>query len=101
MAGYFEALKNGNVNELAAMLTDPLLESRILLLKENTAYPAYLKNFYQDATMRIVDIRRAEDDMQKVTAEIFFRGDDRPLRTEFTLKQTVSGWKIAQEASAQ
>lgn len=101
MASYFEALKSGQVKKLAAMLTDPMLDSKRMLLEQNPAYPAYLKKYYKDATMRVIDISRTETDRQTVTAEIFFPNDDRPLKSRFILKHTAAGWKIADESTAQ
>lgn len=100
MTSYFEALKNGNVKELAAMLADPLLESKKLLLERNPAYPAHLKKYYKDAVLRVIDISQAETDTQTVTAEIIFPNDDRPLKSRFTIKYKETGWKIAHESIA-
>jgi hypothetical protein len=72
-----------------------------MLLEQNPAYPAYLQKYYKDATMRVIEIRAGENDMQTATAEILFPNDDRPLRTEFFLRRTENGWKIAHEGIAQ
>lgn len=100
MTSYFEALRNGNVKELAAMLTDPMLESKRLILERNPAYPAHLKKYYKDAVLRVIDISQAEPDTQMVTAEIIFPNDNRPLKSRFTVKYKETGWKIAHESIA-
>jgi hypothetical protein len=97
MASYFDALKNGDVGSLLNMLIDPLLKSKRMLLEHNTAYPAYLRNYYRGATMQVTAIEWKGIDMQMVIAEISFLNDDHALRCQFILRHTINGWKIAQE----
>lgn len=97
---YFNALKNGDVQTLKTLLTDPLLSNRRLLLEQNTAYPEHLRNYYQDAGMLITEVNLTDDsNIQIVTANISFEGDEHELIIQFLMKNTDEGWKIAEEES--
>ena len=97
---YFNALKNGDVQTLKTLLTDPLLSNRRILLEQNTAYPAHLRNYYQDAGMSITEVNLTDDsNLQIVTATISFEGDEHELIIQFLMKNTDEGWKISEEES--
>jgi hypothetical protein len=97
---YFDGLKNGDVQSLKTLLTDPMLSSRRLLLEQNTAYPEHLRNYYQDSDMLLTDVSLTDDsNIQIVTANIFFEGDENNLTIQFLLKNTDEGWKISEEES--
>jgi hypothetical protein len=99
MGVYFDALKNGDVETLITLLADPLLSSRRMLLEQNPAYPAYLRDYYKDSGMLVMGVRSTEDiHTQIVIAKISFEGDENPLLLQFLLKYTDEGWKIAEES---
>ena len=97
IGSYFEALKNGDVQTILNMLTDPLLGAKRGLLENNTAYPAYLKNYYENATMVIKEINYPKENMQIVKTEIIFTGDIHSMKSQFILKNVDGAWKISQE----
>lgn len=97
MTAYFNALKTGDVNSILDMLADPLLSSRRLLLEKNTAYPAYLRDFYQKAAFQITAVTSTKPDYYNVSALLMFSDDPHQVTSEFLLKKTDAGLKIFNE----
>lgn len=98
MQTYFNALKNGDVEVLKGLLTDPVLADRRMLLEQNTAYPDHLRNYYKNADMVVREVHQTEDEnIRVVTAGISFEGEENPVMIQFLLKNTDEGWKISQE----
>ena len=100
MQTYFNALKNGDVEVLKGLLTDPVLADRRMLLEQNTAYPEHLRNYYKNAGMVVREVHLTDDEnIRVVTAGISFEGEQNPVMIQFLLKNTDEGWKISQEES--
>lgn len=97
MTDYFSALQSGDVETILTMLTDPLLSSRRLLLEKNTAYPAFLRKTYADATFDMDGILSPNQDVYIVDFKIFFSDATNPSRSEIYLKRGDSGLKIFNE----
>jgi hypothetical protein len=55
---FFHAVKAGNVEQIRALVADPLLESVKVLLTENLEYPDYLRKRYVGATAEIINVSR-------------------------------------------
>ena len=97
MESYFEALKSGDVKTILTMLIDPLLSANRGLLENNTAYPAYLKKYYENASMVIKEINYPKENMQIVKTEVLFTGDIHSIKSQFILKYADGAWKISEE----
>lgn len=94
---YFNALQTGDVNQLKKMIAEPLLSKKRLLLEKNTAYPEHLRNYYQDAQLKISDIIRIDDNTRTADVTIIFTGDANPLKLRIMLKYSGIEWKITDE----
>ena len=51
---YFQALKNGAVNEIKKYLSTAMYNEYKSLLEQNKEYPAFLRNYYDNATFSVV-----------------------------------------------
>jgi hypothetical protein len=98
IAAYFSGLKEGDVQKLIFLLTDPLLSEKRELLEEDATYPGFLRNYYRDATMLIKESTPIyENNICILMVEFFFKDDGNPSKIKFYLKNTDSGWKISEE----
>lgn len=98
---YFNALKRGDVNSLKSLMGGELLKKRLILLK-NPTYPQYLRNTYQDATLKIVETRFIAQGHIAIIAE-FNIGNQQTLCREFHLARNgtkdQAGFRIFSETT--
>ncbi|MGD9211676.1 MAG: hypothetical protein PVI90_12900 [Desulfobacteraceae bacterium] len=97
MTTYFQALKGGDVATLLDMLTEPVLETRRVLLEKNTAYPDHLREYYQNANFTIISIDSSKTDIIKVDVEYRFGEDVNSTRSRFFLRNEAGQFKIYNE----
>jgi hypothetical protein len=98
MTAYFYALKEGDVQKLISLLTDPVLGEKRENFDEDPNYPDFLRNYYQDATMLITQTNFKNDhNICILTTEFFFEDGGNPMKIDFHLKMTDKGWKISEE----
>ena len=56
---FFEALKNGDVSEIKKHMSLSLYKKNRVLLEENRDYPSFLKDYYSNASFRVVKAEMA------------------------------------------
>ena len=54
--GYFDALKNGDVQTIKSSLGGELYKRRKALLEKNKKYPKFLMDFYKGAELKVVGV---------------------------------------------
>jgi len=103
---YFNALKNGDVGVLKILLAGKIYRQYEGLLEKNKGYPAFLRNYYQDANFLVDKIETNGDDIL-VDIIIQFPGN-RSLQPKFLLRkeegnlssgQTGPVWKLIEQVN--
>lgn len=61
---YFQALKNGAVNEIKKYLSTAMYNEYKSLLEQNKEYPEFLRNYYKDATFSVVRVSEIADEFE-------------------------------------
>ena len=97
--GYFQALKNGDVETIKDSITGEMYNRRKVLLEQNANYSEFLQKVYQGAEFKIIETT-IEANATLVTVEVTF-----PDRTkQFVLyleNDDLGNWKIFKETSQQ
>jgi hypothetical protein len=65
----FAALRDGDVQTIKLYLSDQEYRRHKVLFEQNSEYPAFLRNFYRGATVRIGDIHSVHNASDDVVAE--------------------------------
>jgi len=92
-------LRSGNIRVILNMLTEPLLSEQKRLLETNPEYPQWLSNFYKNASLQIVGVKRV-DAQQAIIDIAIDRKNNEPLsKTRLILKLEGGKWKISEEVS--
>ena len=61
---FFEALKNGDVNEIKQYLSTRMYNEYKTLLEQNKEYPEFLRNYYRDATFSIASASKIDGEIE-------------------------------------
>ena len=97
MNNYFKFLKTGDTESILSVLTDPLLSERENILKNNPAYPNFLRAQYETARFVIGQTIAIQSDKKSIDVEIYFDEKGQPLKPRFLLKKEKGFWKISDE----
>ena len=97
MNNYFQFLKAGDTESILSVLTDPLLSERENILKNNPAYPNFLRAQYKTARFVIEKAVDIQSDKKSIDVEIYFDEKGQPLKPRFLLKKEKGFWKISDE----
>lgn len=92
----FDALRNGDVKTIKSYLSAEEYAQHKVLFEQNKEYPAFLRNFYRGATLRVGQIDSVLSARDDVIAEFIvdFPGGDTTV-TRMRLHRDKSGvWKI-------
>jgi hypothetical protein len=96
IAGYFGALKNGDVDAIKYYIAGDFYEKKKALLENNQNYPEFLKKIYQESEVRVLNSTQTGDN---AVVEVGIYGPDSSISvTKMRLKKDSSDtWKIVEE----
>ena len=93
---FFSALKNGDVATVEQYIADPLyseLKSRLNV----ESYPDFLRRYYLNSSIEIIDINNISDDQKNVSLNLHFSSNEKQS-LELQLQKSEAGdWKITNQ----
>ena len=94
---FFRALQNGDVETVGSLIADPLYSQVKVLLNDNKEYPDFLRNYYLDSHIEIINIYDYPPEHKKVYLELYL-SDEKQL-IELQLHKSASGdWKVTKQS---
>ena len=100
VTNYLQALIDGTVEELRALLGGRLLSRRKVLLEQNASTSEFLQNFYAGAETFIPEIKKTNIDPLQYEVEVQFQfPTGNIIEAKLVLEQNSLGeWKIVDKA---
>ena len=94
---FFNALKNGDDAAIETYIDDPLHSQVKTLLQNNQEYPEFLRQYYLNSYMEIVNIKDLANDHKSVFVQIHFSPNEKQV-IELQLYESDTGiWKITNQ----
>ena len=94
---FFNALRNGDVATVKQYIADPLyseIESRL----NAAAYPDFLRKYYSNSSIEVININHITDDQKSVKLDLYFSSNEKQS-LELKLQKSADGdWKITNQS---
>ncbi len=94
---FFSALKNGDVVTVEQYIADPLYSELKSRLNAET-YPDFLRKYYSNSSIKIININHISDDQKSVKLDLNFSSSEKQS-LELILQRAADGkWKITNQS---
>jgi len=94
---FFLALQNGDVKAIETFIADPLHSQVKVLLQDNQEYPAFLRNYYSNSHIEVLNVYDHSADQINVYLELYLSTNEKQM-LEIQLHKSAAGdWKITKQ----